>query len=173
MDATESVKSFKDYQQYIRTLTADVSRLHGLRFCVWCGERFKAAFGEIVWDGLNEVEHQQLEEIVLELGAAARTGAGMSPERAAQLTLVMNAFGPNQDDEPVDLEMHACAFFDMIYASLEWSRRGNSEALCDVSEQWINSWDYEQDQDGYNLETMFTFPDLRRELELQRAFLKR
>ena len=74
MDSAESVKSFKNYEQYIRKLAANVSPLHGLRFCAWCVQRFQIAFGEVVWDGLNEVEHQQLEGIVTELEAAARTG---------------------------------------------------------------------------------------------------
>jgi hypothetical protein len=168
-----SVRSFDDYKSFIPALVKDVSALHGLRFGTWCIKRFLETFGaeNDLWDGLAQTEHQQLEAIIAELEATAVAGQVVTGERATQLEAILEPMGlPDEDDLP-RVEPNTIALLTMIDNTLRWCRHTDPSSLCVISEEFVNAWDFEQDDDDYRLENMFTYPDLRRELELQEAFL--
>jgi hypothetical protein len=170
------VASFKDYQQFITERTATLEPRHGLRFAVWCLRRYREAFGatDDFWDGLTSGDRAGLETIIAELEQAAVHG-GISLERTRELERTLEALGPAEgaeyEDDYVELDPHAVAVLEMVSAALAWSRSHDPAELNAISEAWINALDFEQTDDDYSLETMFTFLDLRRELERQTAFL--
>jgi hypothetical protein len=171
MQSASSVKSFEDYQNRIRALSADVSEVHGVRFGVWCIQRFLETFGDDndLWDGLTSDERDQLEAIIAELERAVTTGEGLTRARASELEAVMDGFGPF-DEAAVEVDVMATMFFAIVHDTLKWCVHANPESLRALSEEFINAWDYHQSDPNYTLENMFTFPDLRRELEAQEAF---
>jgi hypothetical protein len=169
-----SVQSFEEYRSLVQTLTTNISALHGLRFGTWCIRRFLEVFGENndLWDGLTVAERQQLAVIMAELETAAVTGELIGVERAAWLEAILELLGsPDEDDLP-RVEPLTVSWLTMIDHTLIWSRHGLPSSLCAISEEFINALDYEQDDPEYRVETMFTFPALTRELQLQAAFLE-
>jgi hypothetical protein len=149
--------------------------LHGFRFGVWCIRRFFATFSaeHNLWDGLTVVERQQLGEIVAELERAAATSEGMTLQRARELEGVMAgiAAGDEYAQNTVEYEALTISWLSMVDDTLKWCAQGDSQSLCAVSEEFVTAWDHLQDDPEYRLENMFSFPDLKRELTLQAAFL--
>lgn len=170
----ESVRSFRDYVAFIADCTTNTQAVHGSRFCAWCIRRFIARFGNEydLWDGLTEAERAQLEGIVQELQASAANAQPMSPDRALNLEALVMSLGV-ENNGYTDVNAHALALYSMVWCALAWAARGEEHSLAQLSEEWINALDFEQTDPAYNNDTMFTFPDLRAELERQTAFLRR
>lgn len=84
----------------------------------------------------------------------------------------MNAFGPHDEYEATEIEPEANQFLTAISSTLAYCEDQDVAHACSVSETWINTCDYHADGVAdYGLETMFGHPDLKRELELQHAFM--
>jgi hypothetical protein len=152
---------------------AQVSPLKGLQFCVWCIRRFQTNYGDIIWDGLNQTERSQLEFVISELERAAEDGSVLSSENASNFKSILENFGPEDEyaEGAGDIEPQASMFYGLVDQALTWCAASNSSSLCHVSEEMMNALDFLQEDENYQLENMFTFPDLRHELELQRAFI--
>jgi hypothetical protein len=167
------VRSYQEYTQYLEQLMANVLPLKGLQFCVWCIRRFQTNYGDIVWDGLNQTERSQLELVISELERAAEDGSVLSSENASNFKSILENFGPEDEyaEGTGDIDPQANMFYGLVDQTLAWCTAFNSSSLCAVSEEMISALDFEQDNPNYQLETMFTFPDLRQELELQRVFI--
>ena len=175
MRVTE-VHSFQEYTAFIAAITSDISALHGLRFGMWSIQRFLEEFSaeHDLWDELAEAERMQLEGIILELERAA-TDRGVTSQRARELEGMMSgiAAGDEYADDAVEYGTLTISWLCMIDHTLKWCAHSDPKSLCAISEEFVNAWDFFQDDPQYNTETMFTFPDLTRELKLQAAFLNR
>jgi hypothetical protein len=173
MDAL-SVNSYAEYKKYLEKLMANVSPLKGLQFCVWCIRRFQTKYGDIIWDGLNQTEQSQLELVINELERAVQEGLVLASGKASNFLSILENFGP--DDEYAegtgDIDPQATMFYGLVHQTLMWCTVFNSSSLCGVSEEMISALDFLQEDENYQLENMFTFPDLRHELELQVAFIE-
>jgi hypothetical protein len=173
-DFAITVSSYQDYKKYLEQLMMNVSPLKGLKFCVWCIKRHQTKYGEIIWDGLNQTERSQLEFVINELEVVAQDGLILVLEKASNFLLILEKFGPEDEyaEDAVEIAPEALAFYNLAYQALTWCTASNSSSLCGVSEEMINALDFEQEDPSYQLENMFTFPDLRHELELQRDFVE-
>lgn len=170
-----AVASFTQYRERIRGLLAVVTPHGGLAFCLWCGSRFPQEFGEGVWNGLTEAERLRLEAIVTRLREAAAKQQLVDPETATQLQAELEAFGPHDEVAAIEVHPDGVEFRSLVWQTLEYCRTREVSALCAVSESLVNAWDYriEQSATSYDLENMFTFPELKLELALQEEYLAR
>jgi hypothetical protein len=174
MSAT--IQSFDDYNDFIQKSLGQLSPLKVFKFCVWCIERYPLEMGEIVWDGLTPEEHQRAAEIIAELHDHSERGVIVPSARAAALHAQIEAFGPQGDDvyqpDALEFEPEALEFLTAVSNTFGYCRDQDVALACSVSETWINIRDYRADVVAdYGLQTMFNHPDLKRELELQHAFI--
>jgi hypothetical protein len=173
-DFAITVSSYQDYKKYLEQLMMNVSPLKGLKFSVWCIKRYQAKYGDIIWDGLNQTERSQLESVISELELAVQVSMVLASEKASNFLFILEKFGPEDEyaEDAVEIAPEANMFYGLVHQALTWCAASNSNSLCAVSEEMINALDFQQEDQNYQLENMFTFPDLRHELELQRVFIE-
>jgi hypothetical protein len=169
-----TVRSYEQYRQWIRSALADLPASQILRFTVWCVLRLPVEFGDLVWDGLTETETRTLQDILNELEAGAKGQAALSAERAANLAGVIENFGPHDEVAAIEVLTEAIYLKQAAWDALTYIRTGDVERACAVSDALITLWDYytSGNHEGYCLEEMFTFPEMRREIELQEQYIK-
>jgi hypothetical protein len=170
------VKSFDDYCDFIQESLRQLSSFGAFKFCVWCVDRFEPELGEIIWDGMTPEEHQRTTEIITELHDHVERGVIVSSARTTTLQAQIESFGPQGDevyqDNAHEFEPEALEFLTALSNTLGYCRDHEVTLACSVSETWINIRDYHADSDAtYGLKTLFDHPDLKRELELQHAFI--
>jgi hypothetical protein len=170
---SDEVLSYQQYRSKIRSLLAPLISPQAVRFCAWSVGRFPMAFGEAVWDGLTEAERSSLRGAIDELEASASSGRLLSPDRAAVLQQLLQSFGPTGDVAAIEVHPDGVEFRSLVWQTLEYCRTQDPAALCAVSEAFINSWDYQVEQQGggYSLDNMFSYPQLNGELALQTEYI--
>jgi hypothetical protein len=170
-----TVRSYTQYTEWIRSALIGLPEHQVLRFCVWCLSRLSVEFGVVVWDGLIETEKETLQGILEELEAGIKEPASLPAERAAHLAMVIENFGPHDEDEALEIEMEAIQMRGAVWCTLQYIHTGNVEQACAVSEALVNIWDYHTsgNYEGYCLDRMFIFPEMRHEVELQKRYIQR
>ena len=168
-----SVRSFADYRNHIRRITKDLKPIAALRFCNWCIERFQRLFGNDVWDGLTPDEKLLLAGFISELRATESLDEVMRAERAEAIIGQIEAFGPRDEKEAIEVLPDAIGFREVVWSTLEYCRTRNIVQVCGVSEEMINSIDHHRGDDAhYRLDNMFCAPALAEEVRLQTEFIR-
>ena len=167
------IASYNEYRTTIQSTLAPLAQEDALRFCLWCIGRIEEEFGEIVWDSLSPDESRSLRGMIAELQQACTQRSMLPADRAGVLQAQLEHFGPQDPEAAIEVEPDGIEFRGAVWHTLELCRRADMAAACAVSEKLVNCWDYRVDMRehaGYTLDTMFTHPPLRRELELQCAY---
>ena len=169
---SSGVESFSQYQSRLRDVASATSPLRGLAFCLWCRDRAITEFGNTVWDGLDPADRRTVDSILGELDQALAHGKLIAPDRAASLQTEVAALGP-EGDAAQEVHSDAVEMRILIWHTLDFCRTQSPAALCAVSEAIVNSWDLRMSEEqGYSNENMFSFSSLKKELELQEAYLE-
>jgi hypothetical protein len=167
------IRSYQDYRHWIRRELEALQPTERVSFCSWCLGRFPEDFGAEVWDGLTDEERSRLKDLISELRSAAAAGVPLSPGRAAALQREVETFGPLDEAAAIEVHPNGVELRSAVWQALELCKNADVAAACAVSEAFINSWDYrvEQQDDSYGLENMFTFPELKREIDRQQEYI--
>lgn len=169
----ETVQSFDQYRAFIRQALSRLTPFGVFSFCVWCLERFEPELGEVIFEGCTPAERAQATEMIEELHDFVARAAIMSSTRASELKAELDLFGPQGDEvyeeDAPEFEPEALEFLSALEHTLLYCQHQDVAAACMVSETWVDCRDYHAEQNDvpYSLETMFTHPDLKQELELQ------
>jgi hypothetical protein len=170
---SQTVKSFDQYRVFIREALESLRPWGVFTFCVWCLNQSEPELGEVMYAGCTSEERARATEMITELRECVAHHEIMPSTCANERKAELDLFGPQGDEvyEPdaPEFEPEALEFLSALEHTLLYCHCRDVAAACMVSETWVNCRDDHADQDyvPYSLETMFTHPDLKLELELQ------
>jgi hypothetical protein len=167
-----TVRSFADYRHHIRRITRELKPTAALQFCNWCIERFQRQFGDTVWDGLTSDERLAFAGLISELRATEALNELLSADRARSLKKELEAFGPSDEIEAIEVEPDAIGFRELVWSTLEFCRTQDICQVCAVAEEMINAIDHHRPDVEHGLGDMFCSPSLASELALQTDYIR-